>query len=57
MNKYYKESSGQNASMEQQMVRKQYDALVDNNYSEKVKSDGYDPLSIEEKMKNLRFAK
>ena len=39
------------------MARANYNALANQNYDAKTQKDGYDPLSIEEKMKRLKFAK
>jgi len=39
------------------MARANYNALANQNYEAKVKCDGFDPLSIEEKMKKLKYAK
>lgn len=49
-----------NLTDEQKYNREQYNALVNQTYEEekpKLMAKGYDPLSIQEKMKNFKFAK
>ena len=49
-----------NLTDEQKYNREQYNALVNQTFEEekpKLIANGYDPMSIQEKMKNLRFAK
>lgn len=53
MSKYDAEHS----TDQQKANRVNYNALANQNYDQKVKTDGFDPLSIEEKIKKLKFAK